>query len=522
MVGRVARWKLWAAGVAAYALLAWWLMPASEARPEARAGETGGKRDVPKGLEPVFQPVRNCSDKSCHGGEPPAEWIKGTRTVCRCDEAVRWKAHDRHELAYKALESPKAAEMGRLLGKPGKPLDVTKEKACLTCHGVYLEGGVKKRSEEVEFKAEEGVSCTVCHGEYNEWVVMHSNRVTSRTFRNLPRPVKWARYGMRDLWDPHTRAELCASCHVGNIEQGKFVTHEMYAAGHPPLPGFEPATFSKQGPPHWQLLRDKDRGVQKLQQYAGELEEMRLLAVGAAVSLREAMGLMVHSPKSARGLDLAHFDCLACHHGLKSPSWRQDPDYLQGKKPGRIYPRGWSDEAVRVAIEALPEAEARAERKKFDELRKELLKAFGDKPFGPIPEAPEAARKMYEFAHGLAQKLNTPKYYTKERSRYIVENFPEVMGLKGRLLDFDSARQVVWSFDILLHELRCTGALGEDEMLTGRLKALGKKLKLEFPAKGSAQYPILGWQRELLDTIRAYGPTEERGLLSGLRAPRGK
>ena len=30
------------------------------------------------------------------------------------------------------------------------------------------------------------------------------------------------------------------------------VTHEMYAAGHPPLPGFEIATFCSQMPPHWE------------------------------------------------------------------------------------------------------------------------------------------------------------------------------------------------------------------------------------------------------------------------------
>ena len=40
-----------------------------------------------------------------------------------------------------------------------------------------------------------------------------------------------------------SRAKLCSACHVGNVEDGKLVTHEMYAAGHPPLPGIEIVAF---------------------------------------------------------------------------------------------------------------------------------------------------------------------------------------------------------------------------------------------------------------------------------------
>ena len=62
---------------------------------------------------------------------------------------------------------------------------------------------------------------------------------------------------MTDLWDPVRRAETCASCHVGNHDEGKVVTHAMYAAGHPPLPGFETATFGDLEPRHWQYLSEK-------------------------------------------------------------------------------------------------------------------------------------------------------------------------------------------------------------------------------------------------------------------------
>ena len=70
---------------------------------------------------------------------------------------------------------------------------------------------------------------------------------------------------MTDLWDPVTRGKKCVSCHIGNPdpEEEKVVTHAMYAAGHPPLPGIEVATFSDAQPRHWQYLREKKAEVQR-------------------------------------------------------------------------------------------------------------------------------------------------------------------------------------------------------------------------------------------------------------------
>src|SRR5690606_4454004 len=44
--------------------------------------------------------------------------------------------------------------------------------------------------------------------------------------------------------------------HVGSPAEGKVVTHAMMAAGHPPLPSFEVASFSKKLPQHWYDLKD--------------------------------------------------------------------------------------------------------------------------------------------------------------------------------------------------------------------------------------------------------------------------
>src|SRR5262249_61762920 len=101
--------------------------------------------------------------------------------------------------------------------------------------------------------------------------------------------------------------------------EGKSATQGMSAAAPPPLPGFELATFTRAMPPHW---RPRDKG--------GEKEQTRALLVGAAVSLRESMRLLADQAGEAlkaespeqRALDLANFDCSACHHDLRSPTWR--------------------------------------------------------------------------------------------------------------------------------------------------------------------------------------------------------
>ena len=110
-------------------------------------------------------------------------------------------------------------------------------------------------------------------------------RTDDEEWHDLGRMSKERHYGMTDLWDPARRAQLCASCHVGDVREGKVVTHAMYAAGHPPLPGLEVATFSEQMPRHWQYLSEKPPEVQKLLQYnPAQLEKSQLVAVSGALA----------------------------------------------------------------------------------------------------------------------------------------------------------------------------------------------------------------------------------------------
>src|SRR5437867_13430626 len=97
------------------------------------------------------------------------------------------------------------------------------------------------------------------------------------------------------------------SCHVGNAAEGKVVTHAMFAAGHPPLPPIEIATFSRNEPQHWRDAKevpyfqeknhkdDKEtyeqiKNIYHLKNVSFQRTQWAL--IGSVVALRETMKLV--------------------------------------------------------------------------------------------------------------------------------------------------------------------------------------------------------------------------------------
>src|SRR5262249_3593025 len=134
--------------------------------------------------------------------------------------------------------------------------DVTAAPQCMSCHAVDLTPG--SPTDKKQFFVKQGVNCNGCHGLSEAWQVRHykeaakGDRIPWRTAT----PREKAKSGMADLRNPAVKAQLCASCHVGNPEQGKMLTHAMYAAGHPALPPFELATYLEAQPRHWGRPRE--------------------------------------------------------------------------------------------------------------------------------------------------------------------------------------------------------------------------------------------------------------------------
>ncbi len=192
------------------------------------------------GPQPFYTASRpGCGRSGCHASPPTTDGV----FVCRCDEYLRWAEKDLHARATKLLSEARGRQMARALG-----YDVTRAGACLQCHGVVIkDDAARDKNLVVET---EGVGCCVCHGAFKDWYEPHGSYLQAEKWRSLSRADKEKRFGMTDLWNPVRRSALCASCHIGNLDEGKFVTHEMYAAGQPPLPGFEVSTFSDAQPRH--------------------------------------------------------------------------------------------------------------------------------------------------------------------------------------------------------------------------------------------------------------------------------
>jgi hypothetical protein len=370
--------------------------------------------------------------------------------LCEGNEMKVWADHN-HATAFRSLIGDKAQEMGKRLPRL-VPLE--QAAACVNCHSVPHDS---ERNHDRGFQRhEEGVTCAICHGAAEKWVAAHHGN-----FQNLPR-ANWRALtradrerdaGMIDLWNPVRRAEVCLSCHVGDAAKGRVVTHEMYAAGHPPLPGFELATFSRKLPQHWKLLREKQPRDMTLNVYQVssveiDYEETRLVLAGALVTLRESMQLLAHLASEppihghkAEWPDLAQFDCYACHHDLKPGGWRLDPN--RPGRSGRPPMREWPTVLARAGLRALGEDTA--------QLDAELVlvrQGFGAQPFGQPAEIHAAAASTARWL------ISRPPLGKSAVNGPVARRFLEEICTVATAMphDYDSMRQLGWAVRIVFQE----------------------------------------------------------------------
>ncbi len=420
--------------------------------------------------------------QSCHADSPDRE--RPSPLTCRCTELTFWREHDKHKDAYKVLLGDRARKMGELLGVKGS---IAEQKECLACHGAYVPENARFDEESFgkKIRQDEGVSCAICHGLRKEWVDAHAPkfREDRDTWRKLPGKEKQDKFGMTDLHDPATRAALCASCHVGNYAEGKGVTHEMYAAGHPPLPGIEIATFSDQMQRHWQYTKEKPDAVQKmlkkLNVAADPFEESKAMLIGGMVIFGQTMQLLAAEadagdPKWPR---IAQFDCYACHHELELPSWRQERGYVG--KPGRPQGRPWPTVLARLALGQMGQSD-----ETLNTQLKALRGAFDAQPFGDRQRIAAVAGKLAEWADRQAAELAGVKVDAAGAGKLL--RFLAAMGQEPGV-DYDSARQIAWAAQTLYKEL--PGASEHAAQLMNELESLNLSL---FWDDGRNQLDSLG------------------------------
>lgn len=428
----------------------------------------------------------------CHvqpgGNDFPRGDPKGPQAlnIVLLTEYAIWKTHDKHAQAYAVLLGPRGQTMGRLLGG----IDVTKKEAgCLNCHAMANLAG---NADEGGLDVKDGVSCGGCHGPSSAWLAEHA----LPAWRKKSAEEK-TKLGMRDLRDPEVRTQLCTSCHVGNPEEGKIVTHAMFAAGHPPLPSFEVATFSRNQPPHWRDARNvpyfqnpSEEVVKNYHLEDVDFQQTKLALVGSVVALRQTMKLAAgRADFTARNplevwpelltdakdgklpgndslrkqaamrwpeLAMAHSDCFACHHDLKFPGYRQERGFgyfLPGLPPIRTVP---GRPLIRTWPTILPETCAlylgkAAAIEALGKRLSTLALACGKKPFGDPAEIAAGAGGLVQWSDELVVEAKKARY-TRDSVLKMMHHLSRAFDSNGSrgedknnpspTLDYESARQV--------------------------------------------------------------------------------
>lgn len=372
-------------------------------------------------LRPTRRDDVNTSPSSCavcHAGPAVAGGSRfteqfGAAEFVRLNEYRAWVEEDPHSVAFSVLSGPLALQMSQRLG-----YEVKSAVQCLSCHATET---TPKGDTARTFVTENGVSCVACHGVRMSWQHAHFEADFARDdVKGGPR-IGWRTYtparkeemGLRNLRDPSAKARLCATCHVASKEHGRVLTHEMYAAGHPPLAPFELATLLDGMPRHWAYPTDpsltffakfdgRTAGNEKpLPNWRWELYRFhpadqevllaRTVAAGAIAALRAEAELLV-GPEDVpfarkkrvfahRLVDLARFDCYTCHHernpGNAQRRWSEDGS---GRPPLRA--------TTRIAVGVVAEhASGLSDRLReladeYPKRRRALEAAATTRPFG--------------------------------------------------------------------------------------------------------------------------------------------
>jgi hypothetical protein len=368
------------------------------------------------------------------------------------DEYATWQDKDRHSQAYAALTSAASKRIAAAMPLSGGA--ATADSRCLSCHSM----NVSDSQCESPFAADlqkSGVGCQACHGPASLWRGVHDD---ADNWRRILSTAQKAKLGLVDLRDPVVRAEKCLSCHLGNPAEGKVVTHEMYSAGHPPVPGFEVQTCLDAMPRHWKPQDAQPKALQDQYNYSDreKMRKTRFMVIGGLVAVREYARLVAfyaneqvaaaRAPRAGSVVELGAFDCQACHHELTADIWRQSPAFC--RYPGRPAPRSWPL-ALGVGKPSLLGRIALSgagERTKLPDALKSLDDALAARPFGD-PKQVLAAASAVEAEVGAAIDSLRAAHFDDKTALDLARAICRIGA--EQVLDFESARQLAWAFKVI-------------------------------------------------------------------------
>lgn len=391
-----------------------------------------------------------------------------------------WIEQDKHSQAYAVLDQPRSQHIAELLWGPGGK--ATERAECLNCHSVNW---LPKELLGPSVKLSEGVTCDACHGPAESWLAPHQFAEWYDPAKTPPE--KKVSSGMYPIWDPVKRAEMCLSCHLGNVEQGKVLEHRFYAAGHPPLPSFELDTFCESLPPHWKPRRGKD----------GTLPRVATVVLGGAATFAESVKFIEERAKANGLAEYANFDCAACHHELRRPGGRAARNFPG--TPGRPLPPSWPTVLMQLGTHHSSNDDAAA-RQGLDALAAKLrgfYRALDARPLGDAAATAAAARQLVEASGQTLGRLTTRKY---DRAATVILLRDICTIATEAKPDYQSARQLAWAFRSLYAQLDPKPA--RDAEIEQILRGLDEQLHLSLPSGKDRQ--ILEALPEALESAGKY------------------
>lgn len=420
----------------------------------------------------------------CHFA-PTGGFTPRPTDFCQLSELKTWIEKDKHSVARRRVEPLIASQIEKVkadLVAQKVPLDQVKDwygknnelsyamciklgydvktndgyakfrDNCLTCHGGYDPHSkieLPGFGNEV-MAARPGISCTYCHqnDKSGDWVKEHSDSSPTKPAWRLKTPEAKQQLGMRDLLDTQNQANLCNSCHIGNHAEGKFVTHEMYVAGHPPLPSIELYEYEKAMPFHWRDLRQTYEALKSfdkrddyfkvnLPKLATKYDDVyfntRTMMLGAVSSARNSLS-MIGDVKETEWGNYALYDCTACHHELRLPSRRQQRGYVGA--PGRPRLAEWPAALLNAVARMTGDAS------QLTVAQKQLLETVAKTPFGQQIETQAAVKQLDQVLVMIADKVASMNI-----DRQLSEKLLRELALtdSNLLIDYHSARQIVWA-----------------------------------------------------------------------------
>ncbi len=475
--------------------------------------------------------VKECA--ACHSAPSPIYNFLGVTRFVRLVEAKEWLEQDKHAYAYQLVRQDlKADELkkeerisnklsmeitARLNWKFG---DGKFEQKCLTCHvGMDAKESIVERSNTIapEIEIQFGVQCESCHGPGSEYTKReHHQQVSWRT----KTPEQKSELGMWDLSSPSTAAKVCLSCHLGDIDAGRFVTHDMYAAGHPVLPPFDLQVFLSAMPPHWKTLQEKPT-FEKSAEYnrahfdiPGNTDEIQLAIRGSYDRTRRSMigGLVAND----LGIELIHrgaadpktwgdysiYNCMGCHQELKKNSTQVT---RESRTPGRPFPANWLNlEYPRIHA---------TNRETHETLTREMLSSFNSVPFGD-------ALRIHQLSERHLQSLSDRFQDRRKMERQVMTKKDVLQWLEyliasrnDSLTDFWVAKQTAWMVCVAMDELVKNEPLANEWVspMRDELRDL-LHLDLHLPQQQS----VLTVQKSMLGTAQNFDSARCKELLNRL------